>query len=155
MGLLSTSQEGAYWERVTRLHNMLDWRSLGTSASDIESARKLVQRHRHGEPVNQSELRKATRIVDATVHPDTQLPIFAPLRVSAIVPMNLLLDTLMLSAKGTAANIGAQWLNQTYNALHYYANRNASNDTASNMRLFQSYLGATVSSVSAVVGADP
>ena len=63
-----------------------------------------------------------------------------------------MLDTLMLSARGTLANVGAQWLNQTYNALHYHANRNASNDSSDDMRLLESYLAATCSAVTAAVG---
>jgi hypothetical protein len=46
--------------------------------------------------------------------------------------------------------VGAQWLNQTYNALHYRANRNASNEEEG-WEVAQAYLGATASSVAAAV----
>ena len=40
------------------------------------------------------------------------------------------------AARGTPQVVGAQWLNQTYNALHYRANRNASN-TEENVQILQ------------------
>ena len=97
-----------------------------------------------------------------------------PLRLSFIVPCNLVLDTLMMSgappavhaliffpplshiqpplhpARGTVQVVGAQWLNQTYNALHYRANRNASNEEEG-WEVAQAYCGATASSVAAAV----
>ncbi|KAF1777218.1 Tricarboxylate/iron carrier [Phytophthora cactorum] len=63
-----------------------------------------------------------------------------------IVPMNMIMDGAMLLANSTKTTIFAQWLNQTYNALHYYANRNASNEDTAEQRLV-AYVGATASSV--------
>ncbi|KAI9913426.1 hypothetical protein PsorP6_005698 [Peronosclerospora sorghi] len=73
------------------------------------------------------------------------------LHASMIVPMNMILDGAMLLAHGTKSTIFAQWLNQTYNALHYYANRNASNQDTARQRLV-AYVGATASSVGASLG---
>jgi hypothetical protein len=114
--------------------------------------------------------------------------VFAPLRLSFIVPCNLVLDTLMMSgaafslllspafcapvaakraltrvlrcpaaaARGPAQTVGAQWLNQTYNALHYRANRNATAaaDADEGAAILQAYLGATLSSVGAALGVE-
>lgn len=74
-----------------------------------------------------------------------------PLRVSMIVPMNVIVDCGMLLAATTRQTIFAQWLNQTYNALHYYANRNASNEDTAEQRVV-AYIGATASSVAASLG---
>lgn len=76
---------------------------------------------------------------------------FLPLRVSMIVPMNMMVDSVMIMASTTRSTIFAQWLNQTYNALHYYANRNATNDDSFEQRL-AAYVGATASSVAASLG---
>lgn len=59
------------------------------------------------------------------------------------------MNTIMVMAanSGSYAAIGAsQWLNQTYNVSHYYANRNASN-SSSDADLALAYVGATSSSV--------
>jgi hypothetical protein len=66
------------------------------------------------------------------------------------------------SARGPAQTVGAQWLNQTYNALHYRANRNASTAVAEgsssgeseSVALLQAYVGATLSSVGAALGVE-
>ena len=80
-------------------------------------------------------LARAKRLVAATVHPDTG-DIVSPvcLRLSCLVPMNCAADAMMLSARGMPQIIAAQWLNQTYNALHYCANRNATNVDISTQR---------------------
>lgn len=78
-------------------------------------------------------------------------PVLTPLRVSMIVPMNMMVDCGMILASTTRQTIFAQWLNQTYNALHYYANRNASNEDTAEQRLV-AYVGATASSVAASLG---
>lgn len=77
--------------------------------------------------------------------------IVAPLRLSMIVPMNCMLDVLMISARSFGATVAAQWANQTYNALHYYANRNASNAEPTSQRV-GAYIGATASSVGTALG---
>ena len=76
-----------------------------------------------------------------------------PLRLSFIVPCNLVLDTLMMSAQGRLQVAGAQWLNQTYNALHYRANRNATHEESTSV-LAAAYLGATASSVTAALAVE-
>ncbi len=69
---------------------------------------------------------------------------FLPLRLSFIVPCNLVLDTLMMSARGSAQVVAAQTLNQTYNALHYRANRNATAAAEDGWQVAQVRLGAPV-----------
>jgi hypothetical protein len=59
----------------------------------------------------------------------------------------------MMSARGSAAVVAAQTLNQTYNALHYRANRNASN-AEEGWEVAQAYVGATASSVAAALGVE-
>ena len=92
-------------------------------------------------------------MVDTTVHPQTGEVIFAPLRLSCVVPANLMLDTLMLLARGPVQHVAAQFTNQGYNALHYYANRNESNPQTLSMRA-QAFCGATVSACACAVGIE-
>ena len=92
--------------------------------------------------------------MNAIIHPDTGEKVFMPLRLSFIVPCNLVLDTLMMSARGTFQVVAAQTLNQTYNALHYRANRNATAAAEGNWQIAQAYVGATASSVAAALGVE-
>ena len=117
--------EATYPERVARLWHMLDMRMLLVTDAQLERSRGIVA----GDVPAGSEAERvyARKVVDAVLHPDTGEKIALPLRLSAIVPMNLCLDTGMILARGTWQIVAAQWTNQSYNAAHYFANRNATN----------------------------
>lgn len=145
--------EGTYWARVQRIFNMMDIRTAFVTDANVDAAVELLKAFEEGNKtdVPLKQLEKARKIKDAAVHPDTGEKIFLPLRLSFVIPCNLILDTLMLSARGFTQNVGAQWLNQTYNCLHYYANRNASNEEGL-IKIVEAYVGATASSVGTVMG---
>ncbi|RHY46971.1 hypothetical protein DYB34_010366 [Aphanomyces astaci] len=123
---LADPDEATYWQRVKKTWEMLDFRTAFATAADVQAAKSVVW--------------SASLMSNASG--DTVL---FPLRVSMIVPMNLGLDCGMILASTTRSTIFWQWLNQTYNALHYYANRNATNEDTSNQRI-AAYVGATASS---------
>lgn len=143
--------EETYFGRVRKTFYMLDFRTAFTTDDALQDARQLVEAHRRGDVVNLADLEHAQHVTHAILHPDTNTPVFMPLRASMIVPMNMVMDGAMLLANSTKTTIFAQWLNQTYNALHYYANRNASNEDTTKQRLL-AYVGATASSVGASLG---
>ncbi len=94
-----------------------------------------------------AELERLERVRSAAVHPQTGEVIFVPLRLSMVVPVNTVLDGLMLSARSPAQTVLAQITNQTYNAWHYYANRNTTQSEGVT-ELLGAYCAATASSVS-------
>eukprot|EP00898_Chlorokybus_atmophyticus_P004710 jgi/Chlat1/523/Chrsp103S00997 len=148
-------EEDTYWDRVRRIFHMMDVRMAFVSDGRLQEAMATLGRSERGEAVPEQELAAAKKVKDAVVHPDTGEKILLPLRLSFIIPANLVLDTLMLSASRHSTTILAQWANQTYNALHYRANRNATADEDidnNNTHLLQAYLGATASAVAAAVG---
>lgn len=157
----SGSDEGTYWARVRRILGMMDIRTALVPDAQVDAAVALLAAAAEepspsasaAEPAEeaQQQLAWARRVRDAAVHPDTGDKIPRPLRLCFIVPCNLVLDTLMLSARGRAPTVAAQWLNQSYNSLHYYANRNASNFEGAR-RTAEAYVGATASAVGAAVG---
>jgi hypothetical protein len=57
----------------------------------------------------------------------------------------------MLASRTPATRILSQITNQTYNALHYRANANKSNETQTDRIIFASYLGSVASSVGTVL----
>ncbi|RLN46922.1 hypothetical protein BBJ28_00003069 [Nothophytophthora sp. Chile5] len=145
---LADPNEATYFGRVRKTFFMLDFRTAFTSDHALAEARQLVAADRRGEQVDAARLEHAQYVTHAILHPDTGQAVFTPLRASMIVPMNMIMDGAMLLANSTKTTIFAQWLNQTYNALHYYANRNASNEDTAQQRLL-AYVGATASSVGA------
>ncbi|KAH7484224.1 Sideroflexin fsf1 [Phytophthora ramorum] len=148
---LADPNEDTYLGRVRKTFFMLDFRTAFTTEHALQDARQLVDAHQRGEFVDAAKLEHAQHVTHAILHPDTGKPVFTPLRASMIVPLNVVMDGTMLLANSTKTTIFAQWLNQTYNALHYYANRNASNEDTAQQRLV-AYVGATASSVGASLG---
>lgn len=88
----------------------------------------------------------AQRLRSAVLHPDTQQPIPLPFRMAAHVPVNTALLLGMLLTRSPLGTGAWQFVNATYNALQFYANRNASNHVTDG-QLLASYIGATTSSV--------
>ena len=96
-----------YWSRVGRIFNMLDARLSLVSAAEIAACRARLRGDRVGRAGEVSDA-WARKVVDTTVHPQTGEVIFAPLRLSFVVPANLMLDTLMLLARGPLQHVAAQ-----------------------------------------------
>ncbi|ETV64637.1 hypothetical protein, variant [Aphanomyces astaci] len=146
---LADPDEATYWQRVKKTWEMLDFRTAFATAADVQAAKSVVWSAKNGAPIaDETQYQAALHLTRAVLHPDTGDTVLFPLRVSMIVPMNLGLDCGMILASTTRSTIFWQWLNQTYNALHYYANRNATNEDTSNQRI-AAYVGATASSVAA------
>lgn len=148
--------EGTYAQRVYRVFKMMDIRMAFKNSADIDAALQVVKQHEVGGmlPVDAAKLYESRQIVNACVHPDTRERIFSPLRLSMIIPMNMLLDAGMISASISGRMpmiVLSQFANQTYNAAHYYANRNATANTQTLNYQVQAYVGATVSSVGAAL----
>lgn len=135
-----------YWERVANVARLLDIRlALVTKHAALDALEEIKTLERDPS-ADQEELCRLRRIRDAAVHPQSEQPIAMPLRLSMIVPVNLALDGLMLSARTPIQVALAQWTNQSYNALHYYANRNTSNSESMSQRA-AAYVLATSGSV--------
>eukprot|EP00742_Colponemidia_sp_Colp-10_P003478 GILJ01003705.1.p1 GENE.GILJ01003705.1~~GILJ01003705.1.p1 ORF type:complete len:316 (-),score=36.38 GILJ01003705.1:59-1006(-) len=144
--------EGTYWGRVRRTAAMLDMTKAFISDNQLENALSIVKRRREGDmTITETQFQEAMRIKEAVIHPDTGEKIRLPLRVSCIIPANMVLDCCMIQARTFGQTVLAQWLNQSYNACHYFANKNASNPQP-DQQVMQAYFGATASSVLTAVG---
>ena len=134
---------------------MMDLRMAFVSDAEVDESVALLGRQAAAPAgvavADAAALDRARKIKNAVVHPDTGEKIFMPLRLSFIIPCNLMLDTLMISAYNPATIVASQVLNQSYNACHYYANRNASN-TQTLRQQIEAYVGATASSVGTAIG---
>lgn len=94
----------------------------------------------------------AKKIRDSAIHPDTGETVLQPFRMSgfAIYGTPIVVGMLMPNPS-LAATVFWQSINQTHNACVNYANRNASQPTATS-DLVTGYLGAVASSVGLAVG---
>jgi hypothetical protein len=84
--------------------------------------------------------------VNAAIHPDTQEVIPLPFRMAAHVPANTVLLVGMLASTSPMATAVSQAANQTFNAMQFWSNRNASN-TIDSLRFGASFAASVVASV--------
>ncbi len=158
------SLETSYWDRVERVAGMLRPSTVFVTPTEVETARGIIygEEHRTKSAVGMTRER-ARDICSACVHPQTRDVIFTPLRLSWILPMNCMVTTVMVQASlsGSLPAIAfSQFLNQSYNVTHYYANRNISerkdNEKSDNGMsvVAASYLAATSISVAGALGIE-
>lgn len=112
----------------------------------MDGAKDIVTRFRAGEPLehlSDDEIWRAKHVYDSAYHPDTGELMFPLGRMSAQVPMNMMITAAMLTFyKTTKQVIFWQWFNQSFNAVVNYTNRSGSSPI-SVQQLGVSYLSAT------------
>lgn len=103
-------------------------------------------------PEKIKELRTAQTVVGTAIHPDTGEFIPWAMRLSSFVPCNLPIAFGMIITAPTPFNtIFWQWMNQTYNALLNYGNRNASS-LYTQSDIMKSYTYACAASIGLALG---
>ena len=122
--------------------------NLLTSGKRLEQARRIVQNHKAGKDVSDEvqsvdELWKYKYLYDSAFHPETGEKSIIIGRMSAQMPMNMLITGCMMSFYKThTAVIFWQWFNQTFNAIVNFTNRSGAS-ALSNNTLIASYILAT------------
>mgnify|MGYP006084350655 CR=1 FL=1 len=120
--------EATYYNRVIRLFQMMDMSMIPVTETEIDESIRILASPATMSKYAPPELARVKKVFNSAVHPDTKEKIFLPLRLSMMLPTNALLTLGMVAAAGAGsipALVAAQWANQTYNVLHYYAYRNA------------------------------
>lgn len=101
-------------QQIVRANQLLASLNRASHRDDMVFGTKTVQ-----------AFRRAKAIRDSAVHPDTKEIIPRPFRMAAFVPMNVPIVAGLLNATSPAGTLFFQFINQTYNVLVNYANRNA------------------------------
>lgn len=147
--------QGSFSGRFRHFLDVTDMRTLLVSEEELNQAVSMLKKYKEGTlspRPSDEELWKAKKICDAIIHPDTGEKIPLLFRLSAFVPLNVLICAgLVMPNPSTAALIFWQWINQSYNIALNYANRNASN-AMSNEQIAMSYATAVSVSCSVALG---
>lgn len=129
--------------------------NLFASSDELDKAKILVQQYRQKtEPAGTTEdqVWRAKQLYDSAFHPDTGEKQIVIGRMSAQVPMNMIITGCMLTFyKTTPTVIFWQWFNQSFNAVVNYTNRSG-DSPISPQRLGFSYVAATTAATGTALG---
>uniref|UniRef100_A0A452DRX1 Sideroflexin 2 n=1 Tax=Capra hircus TaxID=9925 RepID=A0A452DRX1_CAPHI len=141
--------------RVKHFFNITDPRTVLVPERELDWAKVMVEQSRMGTvpPGTQVEqLFYAKKLYDSAFHPDTGDKMNVIGRMSFQVPGGMIITGFMLQFYRTMpAVIFWQWVNQSFNALVNYTNRNAASPT-SVRQMGVSYITATTTAVATAVG---
>jgi len=134
---------------------MTDFRNGLNSTETLEKSKELVELYeQRKEPpgTTEEELWQAKRLVMSAYHPDSGELQNVIGRMSFQVPGGMVITAGMLQFyKTTPAVILWQWINQSFNALVNYTNRNAAS-SISTKQMTIAYVTATTSAVVTAIG---
>lgn len=142
----------ARWDQSTFLGRLkhffwvTDYRTVLTPNSKLEESKVLLEQYRNGEEppgVTEEDIWYAKKLFESAFHPDSGDLQNVIGRMSFQVPGGMLITAGMMQFyRSNTAVVLWQWINQSFNALVNYTNRNAASDLTTK-QMAVAYVSAT------------
>nr|XP_056705478.1 sideroflexin-2 [Euleptes europaea] len=147
--------QNTFMGRLKHFFNITDPRTLAVSEHELDRAKALVDSCRAGTVppgTNQEQLFYAKKLYDSAFHPDSGEKMNLIGRMSFQVPGGMAITGFMLQFYRTVpAVVFWQWVNQSFNAIVNYTNRNAASPI-SVKKIGVAYVTATSTALATAVG---
>ncbi|XP_032889931.1 sideroflexin-2 isoform X2 [Amblyraja radiata] len=147
--------QSTFMGRLKHFFNITDPRTVGVSNANLDKAKDLVDRCRAGTLLpgtTKEQLLYAKKLYDSAFHPDSGDRMNLIGRMSFQVPGGMAITGLMLQFyRSVPAVVFWQWVNQSFNALVNYTNRNAASPITAK-QIGVAYLTATSTALATAVG---
>ncbi|XP_067858174.1 sideroflexin-2 [Heptranchias perlo] len=147
--------QSTFMGRLKHFFNITDPRTVVVSDANLDKAKDLVDRCRVGSlppGTTEEQLHYAKKLYDSAFHPDSGERMNIIGRMSFQVPGGMAITGFMLQFYRTVpAVVFWQWVNQSFNALVNYTNRNAASPI-STKQIGVAYLTATSTALATAVG---
>jgi len=141
--------------RFQHFWSITDWRNGLHSEQTLDDSKKLLELYRAGlEPpgTTEEQIWQAKRLYESAFHPDTGEKMNVIGRMSFQVPGGMLITGGMLQYYKTVPQVVLwQWINQSFNALVNFTNRNAKSDVT-NKQIMTAYVSATSGAMAVALG---
>ncbi|XP_051883667.1 sideroflexin-2 isoform X4 [Pristis pectinata] len=147
--------QSTFMGRLKHFFNITDPRTVVLSNASLDKAKDLVDRCRAGTlppGTTREQLLYAKKLYDSAFHPDSGERMNLIGRMSFQVPGGMAITGFMLQFYRTVpAVVFWQWVNQSFNALVNYTNRNAASPISAT-QIGVAYLTATSTALATAVG---
>uniref|UniRef100_A0A3Q3KRG3 Sideroflexin 2 n=1 Tax=Mastacembelus armatus TaxID=205130 RepID=A0A3Q3KRG3_9TELE len=147
--------QSTFMGRLKHFFNVTDFRTVLLSDSRLDEAKALVESCRAGSippGTTEEQLHYAKKLYDSAFHPDTGDRMNLIGRMSFQVPGGMAITGFMLQFYRTVpAVVFWQWVNQSFNALVNYTNRNAASPITPK-QIGVAYVTATSTALATAVG---
>lgn len=147
--------QDTFMGRFKHFWSITDWRNGLNSEKHLDDCKDLLDKYRVGkEPpgTKDEQIWYAKKIYESAFHPDTGEKMNLIGRMSFQVPGGMLITGGMLQYYKTVPQVVLwQWINQSFNALVNYTNRNAKSDIT-NKQILTAYVSATGGAMAVALG---